>query len=166
MGSHPVLTFSLEHSLPSESLKNFDIREVSEEKLSDWILPLKEAFQATEVDALLYKEAHLWALEKKANFRHFVSYFANVPVSAATLSLSPYGARLDDLGTAFAYQRKGFGTAMALYRMKIAKELGYSWICLEAFDQGALLYKTLGLKELYRNEIFGRRLESTTSKSE
>jgi ribosomal protein S18 acetylase RimI-like enzyme len=166
MGSYPVLTSSLEHSLHLESLKNFDIREVGEEKMFDWILPLKEAFQATAADALLYKEAHLWALQKKANFRHFVAYVEGMPVSAGTLSLSSHGARLDDIGTKPDFQRSGFGTAVTLYAMRVARELGYSWICLEASDQGAFLYKTMGFKELYRNEIYGRRLDSITSKSE
>lgn len=156
MLSAPVLVKSLEDSLPEDDLKGFDIKEVGEEKLSDWILPLKEAFHATEENALLYQEAHLRALQKKANFHHFVAYADGIPVSAATLSLSSYGARLDDLGTLFAYQRKGFGTALSLCIMKRAKDLGYDWVCLESSDDGAPLYKTMGFKELYRNKIYGK----------
>jgi GNAT superfamily N-acetyltransferase len=152
-----VLVGVLEDSMPKNSLKDFDIKEVGEKKLSDWILPLKEAFQATEENALLYQEVHLRALQKKADFRHFVAYVDHVPAAAATLSLSPYGARLDDLGTVSAHQRKGFGTALAHRRMEIAKELGYSWICLEASDQGALLYKRMGFKMLYRNVIYEKK---------
>ena len=153
--SYPVLTFSLEQRLSLDGLKNFSIKEVGVEKLSDWILPLKEAFEATEAEALLYQDVHLRALQKKADFRHFVAYAEEMPVSAGTLSLSSSGARLDDIGTKPDFQRKGLGTAVTLYAMKVAKELGYSWVCLEASDQGALLYKTMGFKELYRNEIYG-----------
>lgn len=153
----PVFMRSLENYLSGDRLKYFDIKEVGQEKLSDWIAPLQEAFQATEQNACLYQEAHIHALQKKANFHHFVAYADGVPVSAATLSLSPYGARLDDLGTLPAYQKKGFGTALILYIMKSAKDRGYQWLFLEASDEGASLYKTLGFNELYRNKIYRKK---------
>lgn len=146
----------IDHFSPEEFLKDFTIKEVGEEKLSDWILPLQEAFQGTEESAHLYREAHIRALRKHATFRHFVSYVDEEPVSAGTLSLSVDGARLDDLGTKHAYQRRGFGKAMALYRMKVAKELGYGWVCLDASDQGALLYKSLGFQEVCQNQLYGK----------
>ena len=155
--SAPILVGSLQDRLPEDCLNDFDIKQVGEEKLSDWIIPLKEAYQATNENALLYQEAHLRALQKKANFRHFVGYVNDVPVAAATLSLSPYGARLDDLGILTTYQKKGFGTAMALFRMKIAKNLGYDWICLEASNDGARLYKKMGFKELYPLKIYRKK---------
>jgi ribosomal protein S18 acetylase RimI-like enzyme len=153
----PVLGGSLEEPLHSNTRLDFDIREVGADKLVDWILPLKEAFQATEEDALLYQNAHLRALKKGAAFRPFVAYADGLPVSASTLSLSPSGARLDDLGTHTAYQRKGYGAAMALHRMKIAKDLGYDWICLEASEQGALLYRQMGFQELYRLKVYRKK---------
>lgn len=154
---YPVMVYEFGISILSDALKNFDIREVSSGDLSDWILPLKEGFKATEVDALLYREAHQRALQKKAGFRHFIAYVAGVPVSAATLSLSSYGARLDDIGTKPSFQRKGFATSVILYAMKVAQELGYPWVCLEASDEGMPLYTKLGFKELYRNEIYSKK---------
>ena len=153
---YPVLVGFLEDVFPDDLLKTFTIQEVGEEQLLEWIVPLQEAFQGTKENASLYLEAHFLALKKKANFRHFVAYVEGKPVSAAALTLSSFGARLNDLGINHAYQRKGFGRAMTLYRMKVTKELGYDWVCLEASDQGALLYKNMGFKELYRNEIFSR----------
>ncbi|MBY0293431.1 MAG: GNAT family N-acetyltransferase, partial [Alphaproteobacteria bacterium] len=155
ISNYPIFVGFLEDVFLNDPLKTFTIQEIGEEQLLEWIAPLQEAFQGTKVNAHLYLEAHHLALKKKANFRHFVTYVKGKPVSAATLSLSSYGARLDDLGTTHAYQRKGFGRAMTLYAMKIAKELGYEWVCLEASDQGALLYESMGFKELYRNEIYG-----------
>ena len=43
----PVLVGSLEAPSPVNLLQDVDIQEVKEEKLSDWLLPLKKAFQAT-----------------------------------------------------------------------------------------------------------------------
>ncbi len=157
ISNNPVFVRSLEDSFSENVLKNFDVREVTEGKISEWILPLKEAFESTETDALLYLETHLRALKKKANFRHFVLYIEGEPVSAATLSYSKYGARLDDLGTKPAWHRQGLGKAVTVYAMKFAKQLGYPWICLEASDQGTFLYEGLGFKALYRNEIYGKK---------
>ncbi|MBA3813484.1 MAG: GNAT family N-acetyltransferase [Alphaproteobacteria bacterium] len=154
----PVFVGSLTDPFSDSSLQGFDIREGGAEKLSDWILPIKEAFQVTNEDAHFYQEAHLSALQKGAFFRHFVGYANGIPVSAATLSLSPYGARLDDLGTLSAYQNKGFGGAMALHRMRIAKDLGYDWVCLEASKHGGPLYKKMGFQELYRIKVYRKKI--------
>ncbi len=144
----------LDHFSSEEFLKECTIQEVGEEKLIDWMIPLQEAFQGTEESANLYREAHIRALHKHANIHHFVSYVGTEPFCAGTLSLSPYGARLDDLGTKHAYQRQGFGKAMTLYQMKVAKDLGYEWVCLDASDQGTLLYKSLGFQELCQNQVY------------
>jgi GNAT superfamily N-acetyltransferase len=154
--SAPILVGSLEGTLPPDR-EGYHIKEVGEEKLSDWIIPLKEAYKATKEDALRYQEAHARALRKKAKFHHFVAYAEEKPVASGTLSLSSDGARLDDLGVLPAYQGKGFGRAMALYRMNIAKALGYQWICLEGSDQGASLYKQMGFQELYPIKVYRKK---------
>lgn len=155
--NYPVLGFSLEQILPLDFLKKFDIQEVTKEQLSDWIFPLQEAFHGSKGSSLPYLETHVRALHKKADFRHFVAYVEEEPVSAATLSLSSFGARLDDIGTRTNYQRQGFATAITLHAMKVAKDLGHGWIYLEASDEGLPLYTKMGFKELYRNEIYGKK---------
>jgi len=156
--NYPVMIYRFDSAFPESDFKGVVIREVSSDQLSEWICPLQEAFQVTEREALFYQEAHQRALEKKANFRHFVAYIEGEPVSAATLSLSSYGARLDDIGTKIAFQRKGLATAVTLYAMKVAKELGYPWVCLEASDEGIPLYTKMGFTELYRNEVYQKKI--------
>lgn len=137
-------------------MKNIVIKEAEELQLSDWILPLQEAFESTKESASVYLEAHIHALHKGANFQHFVASAGDEPVSASTLSLSSHGARLDDLGIKPAYQRKGIGSAITLHLMKVAKNLSYEWICLDASEEGALLYKSMGFQELCQNEMYGK----------
>jgi GNAT superfamily N-acetyltransferase len=155
--NYSTLIGFLDYFSPEEFLKNYTIKEVEEKELLDWIHPLQEAFEGTEESANLYQKVHVHALHKHANFHHFVAYVGTEAVSAATLSLSPYGARLDDLGTKHAYQRQGFGKALVLYQMKVAKDLGYTWVCLDASDQGTLLYKVLGFQELYQNQLYEKK---------
>ena len=147
---------SLEQVSLQTNLKNVTIKEVREELLSDWILPLREAFQSTEAHAQDYLKAHIRALHKKTNLHHFVAYIEGTPVSAGTLSLSSYGARLDDLGTNPSHQRKGIGSAMVLYQMKVAKNWGYERVYLDASQQGTLLYQSIGFQELCQNELYGK----------
>jgi len=158
VSNYPVMAYKFDSPFPEQNLKDVLVKELVPAQLSEWIHPLKEAFQATNEDALHYQEAHQRALEKKANFRHFAAYAEGEPVSAATLSLSSYGARLDDLGTKPSFQRKGFARAVTLHAMKVAHELGYPWICLEASDEGIPLYTKIGFKELYRNEVYGKKV--------
>ncbi len=139
-----------------ENEQNITIKEVGDGQLSDWILPQQEAFQTTEDCAHDYLKAHIRALQKNATFHHFVAYADGKPVSASTLSLSAYGARLDDLGTRPAYQRKGIGLAMVRHQMKVAKDLGYEWVCLDTSEQGAFLCQSMGFQELCQNEVYGR----------
>jgi ribosomal protein S18 acetylase RimI-like enzyme len=146
----------IDHFSLQENTQSVIIKEVEEAQLSDWLLPLQEAFQSTEGSAHVYLEAHIRALHKEANFHHFVAYAGDEAVSASTLSLSSHGARLDDLGTKPAYQRKGIGSAMTRHLMKVAKNLGYEWICLDASEEGALLYKSMGFQELCQNEMYGK----------
>lgn len=139
-----------------DTLKKLTLREVEGEKLTDWACPLQDAFQGTEESVHSYLEAHVRALHKGANFHHIVGYVDEEPVCAGTLSASPYGARLDDLGVKQIYQRQGYGKALTFYGMKLAQELGYDWVCLDASDQGAQLYKALGFQELCQNVFYGK----------
>lgn len=152
--TYPTLIAFLDKLPDTKNLNNFTIKEVGEDKLSEWLTPLQAAFATTEKSTQLYQEAHLHALRKHAALRHFVAYVDEKPVSASTLSLSSYGARLDDLGTAPRYQRQGFGSAMTLHQMKIAKTLGYEWVCLDTSRQGVSLYKSLGFQDLYQNALY------------
>jgi GNAT superfamily N-acetyltransferase len=158
---YPVMVYQFSDPTLEIVLNNFDVREISREMLFDWIVPLKEGFKSTETNALQYHDVHQRALQKKANFRHFVAYVDGKPVAAATLSLSEYGARLDDIATRPRFQRKGFARAVTLYALKVAKELGYLWVCLEASDQGIPLYTKMGFKRIYNNEVFENKNEIT-----
>ena len=79
----------------------------------------------------------------------------NEPVSSVTLSVSSYGARIDNLATRTAFLRRGFGAEMVRYAMTKAKNLGYSWCCLESSRKGVPLYQKLGFREIYRVKTYG-----------
>ena len=81
----------------------------------------------------------------------------NKPVSCATLSVSEYGARIDNVATRTDYRRRGFGRAITLFAMEKAKELDHQMICLEASDEGLRLYLGIGFVEAYKNKVYAQR---------
>jgi predicted acetyltransferase len=54
---------------------------------------------------------------------------------------------LHGLSTAPDERGKGYAKAMQRFRLKLAKDRGYSIAVLQASDQGYPLYKKLGYKE-------------------
>jgi GNAT superfamily N-acetyltransferase len=156
-----VMIYRFSQELP-EGFLNIDVQEITEEqRLVDWALPLLEGFQSTEAEISDYMKIHQRAHQKDpASFHHFVTYVDAIPVAAATLSVSPHGARIDDVATRTAYLRQGFGTAVTIYAMKEAKKLGYAWCCLDSSEDALPLYQKIGFTKFHTNEIYGRKTDT------
>lgn len=129
--------------------------------LTDWGIclcktyqsPLESTSQYLEV-VKLYIEAHKRPTWNRANFHHFVGYLNKIPVSTAILSIHGNKARIDDVGTIPAYQKKGYATQMILHALKESKELGADICFLESSQTGKKVYEKLGFKELFSNMCF------------
>ena len=139
-------------------LHNCLIKEVTDVKgMTDWAIVVNEAFGATEDNKMDYRDAFMKIPFSGNNaFHHYVVYVDNQPVSTGTLSLSKYGARIDNVGTRINYLRKGFGSAITQYIMHAAKRLGYEYCYLDASDEGIIMYKKLGFTECYKSKIYGK----------
>jgi len=123
----------------------------------DWALALQEGFQSTESATKAYLNLHQQASSKGyAELRHYVAYSGQIPVAAATLSLSYYGARIDDVATRTDYLRRRFATAVTLFALREAEQAGYPWCCLDSSEDGLPLYQKVGFEILGQKQVFGR----------
>jgi GNAT superfamily N-acetyltransferase len=142
--------------LPVMNLPGGEIRAISAHKDFDaWVLPLGEGFESTEE-----KTAQFRTLTERIPyggaeaFHHYVLFTANGPVAAATLSITKYGARLDNIAVRTTEQRKGFGTAITLHLLHEAARFGAEYCFLDSSEEGAVLYKKLGFTEYYSVDAY------------
>uniref|UniRef100_UPI002B062129 GNAT family N-acetyltransferase n=2 Tax=Enterobacterales TaxID=91347 RepID=UPI002B062129 len=119
-GETRAMHLCIEEWQPSSVLPaGCEIREVNDQ-LSLWAEPLDAAFPAGEDDEEApdfsivsdYIRYHQRAMANGTELHHAVLLCQGKPVSCITLSLSEYGARIDDLGTVPAYQGNGYATLL------------------------------------------------------
>jgi GNAT superfamily N-acetyltransferase len=146
--------YDLQLALPS--LAKYDIREVTNaEDLRSWSIPLNEGFESSEEHPSKFFQATAKIPYGPGKpFHHYVLYHEGKPVSCSTLSVSEYGARIDNVATCNDYLRQGFGRAVTLFAMQEAQRLGANIVCLESSDEGLQLYLNVGFKEIYRNKMY------------
>ena len=161
-GETSAMHLSVDEWLPSSVLPaGCEIREVNEQ-LSLWAEPLEAAFPAGENDGedapdfsivSDYISYHQRAMANGAELHHAVLLCQGKPVSCITLSLSEYGARIDDLGTVPAYQGNGYATLLLDYALTLCRKRCIGDCYLEASSEGLSLYQKLGFRTLF-NYLF------------
>ena len=158
IAAHHVLSYDLTASLPIYD-KRLDIKEAENDTmLDDWGMPLNDGFGSTPENSVGYiNMTKCTPYGADQSFHHYVLYHNDKPVSCATLSVSEYGARIDNVATRTDYLRRGFGRAITLFAMEKAKELDHQMICLEASDEGLRLYLGIGFVEAYKNKVYAQR---------
>jgi ribosomal protein S18 acetylase RimI-like enzyme len=126
--------------------------------LSQWMLPLVDAFGSTLELTTLYAESHERAIQKGAVFHHLSLYdgdaLASSPVSSMTLSFHQGHARVDDVATFPDFQGRGYANRLLTYGLEYAKTLGATHCFLEASNAGYSLYEQKGFKTLFQNNIY------------
>lgn len=142
----PSMYFDLTQSLPPIHSKGKIIEVTPNDDLFNWIKPIIDGFPSEDNgDAFRILNENLLH-QGNIKLKHFVSYLENEPVASATLFLSKEAVMLHNLATKQALQKQGLGKALALYRMHLAKDLGYLHCFLDASDLGYELHKSLGFK--------------------
>ena len=156
-GETSAMHLSVDKWQPSSVLPaGCEIREVNDQ-LSLWAEPLEAAFPAGEDDEEVpdfsivsdYISYHQRAMANGTELHHAVLLCQGKPVSCITLSLSEYGARIDDLGTVPAYQGNGHTTLLLDYALTLCRTRGIRDCYLEASSEGLSLYQKLGFRTLF-----------------
>lgn len=141
-------------SLSNSSLPIIDSALIVKEikgNLSEWSVPLIYGFESTPEVTAIYTKRHESASKPDANLHHFSGFINNTLVTSLTLSLCEDFARIDDVATLPAYQRKGYATTLILETLRFAKQLNVTSCFLEASETGLNVYKKLGFNELFIN---------------
>jgi len=154
----PGLYFDLSSQLPEIHMEHISVQEVgSNDDLSQWIKPLNEGFPTTDGynDNDVYRKLNADLLHRgEGKLCHFIAYYKNELAGAATLFIGDNSVMLHNLAVMSKFQRHGIGTALALRRMAIAKQLKFKHCFLDASEDGFELYKNLGFKVHYLTKVY------------
>jgi ribosomal protein S18 acetylase RimI-like enzyme len=77
-----------------------------------------------------------------------IGYHGGRPVCSSHVAFAGGVAGLYNISTADGFRRRGFGTAITLAAMRLARDLGYRTALLQASEMGEPVYRRIG----YRTE--------------
>ncbi|KTD77184.1 GNAT family N-acetyltransferase [Legionella waltersii] len=144
-------------SIPSELIvpeTPLHFKEMSDD-LQAWSVPLIYGFESTPEVTAVYTQRHHEAMVKCAGIYHFSGFLDGEVVVSMTLTVQGAYARIDDVATLPAFQRRGFASAMIVYALRKAIELNVKTCFLEASDDGLNIYKRIGFQPLFMNYYYG-----------
>jgi N-acetylglutamate synthase-like GNAT family acetyltransferase len=137
-----AMHFDLSKPIPHSDSTAIEISEAQDD-LRAWLEPISEMFRY-EKDAESYRIQNVRLLEQRKNFRFIMGTHNGTSVTAGTLFVDEDAAWLGPLATKAAYAKQGFGTALILYCMQIAKELRVKHLFLNSGSINAPFYQKLG----------------------
>jgi GNAT superfamily N-acetyltransferase len=155
-GIFPSMFLDLEAFETDPGIKKFDIRKVSGlTGLKEWIIPIKEGFEATEEStAMIVKRNAITKDCSLVKLQYYVIYHDNQPIASATLSLSKEGVRLNNVATCLKFQRQGFASAVVAYALDNAKKVGHKYCFLNSSIKGKEVYRRLGFNDLSSHKTY------------
>ena len=95
-------------------------------------------------------------------FRHYIGYLNNKAVAASTLLLGAGSAGIYNVATLPGARGKGIGSAMTLYPLLEARQLGYLVGVLQSSEMGLPVYLRLGFRQVKKMEHFFKRIDDNT----
>ncbi|WP_131781520.1 GNAT family N-acetyltransferase [Legionella gresilensis] len=133
-----------------------EVREMKHE-LEVWSIPILHGFESTPNIMDVYTNQHRIATQTKNNIYHFTGFIKKTPVCSLTLSIYDNSARLDDIATMPAYQKKGYATELIHAALYQASRLGIKTCFLEAATSGLNVYKRIGFQPLFTNLYYEKK---------
>lgn len=156
--SSPGMVADLSH-LPDEVpyLGDLEIkRAVTEKMMADWLIPIDQAFQLPDFVNDFFIRVYLaLGLDENNPTRHFVAYLEGRPIACSTLYLgADQVAGIWNVATTSEARGKGIGTAVTWRACQAAVEQGYTHAILRSSEMGYHVYKRLGFKEAFRDQVY------------
>ncbi|AZE56857.1 hypothetical protein C4K03_4719 [Pseudomonas synxantha] len=128
----------------------------STDDLSDWAIPLGDAFGMSSEARTHYQARHQRALAARKSLHHFTLAAQGMTVCSLSMSIADQLSRLNDIGTLVAYRGKGYATRLIRVALARAISMGARWCFLEATEHGLPLYRKIGFKALFDYQILLR----------
>lgn len=135
------------------------IEEVNnEQQLEEWTSVFKDGMGGNEELRLaqLRSETHLLQID---NYITFIGYWDDEPVATAALVLEEDVAGVYLIITVPEHRGKKIGSAVTIFALKHAYELGYREAILQSSAMGFNIYKRIGFEEYCKFKWYYRKFE-------
>ena len=86
--------------------------------------------------------------------RHFMALIDGKPVGATSLITAAGVCSVGSVATVADYRKRGIGSVLTLWPLKVAELLGYRVACLSASPDGEPVYEKLGFEKFQKNEVY------------
>ncbi len=113
-----------------------------------WLKVLQDAFGGTDLTNAQYAQA-LDRAKSKVDMQHFLGTLDGEPVAAITLTFLNDSVRIDNVATAHAYHRLGYGSQMVQFVVNLSHAKGFKHCFLDASSNGLSVYQRLGFSEIF-----------------
>jgi GNAT superfamily N-acetyltransferase len=124
----------------------FSVRRVdSPEMMAEWSQVSAAGFEMTMEACKIYHDAYLQHLAKTDNNAiHLIGYHDGKPVTSSTLLIAGGIAGIYDISTPPEHRRRGFGSAITVATLNLARAKGERHVCCMASEMGLPIYARLG----------------------
>lgn len=85
---------------------------------------------------------------------HFIGFLKRKPIATSSLFLDSNAAGVYNVSTHPKMRRKGIGSAMTIFALLKAKNLGFNICVLQASETGANVYKNLGFDDYCKFALY------------
>jgi GNAT superfamily N-acetyltransferase len=152
-GAVPVMAIELAMLPDMPFIEYFTIEEVTTESmLNEWIQISSRAFnpeeESIDPDYTYFEHSLGWSLQSP--YRRFIGRFKGEAVTTAAIFQGAGVVGLYSVGTLPAERRRGFGRAISLATLHIARTQGYHIGILQSSDKGYNVYHNIGFRECSR----------------
>lgn len=134
-------------TLSTEAPPNgFSVRAVdSAEMMAEWWRVYAAGFEKTLEACKIYHDAYAQHLPRiDNNAVHLIGYHNDEPVTSSTLLVAGGIAGIYDISTPPAYRGRGFGSAITVATLTLARRKGEQHVCCMASEMGLPIYARLG----------------------
>ncbi|MGE3319164.1 MAG: GNAT family N-acetyltransferase [Candidatus Berkiella sp.] len=130
---------------------------ISSDNLLEWIKPICEGFGPGDDNGEEFRKLNAKISQQDGVFKQFIAYSGNQVVSSGTLFLTEESVMIHNIATKKDSVKKGYGSALTIKLMDVAKNLGYKDCFLESSDSGYNLYRRCGFRVYGVNDYYVKK---------
>jgi len=130
---------------------------ISSDNLLEWIKPICEGFGPGDDNGEEFRKLNAKISQQDGIFKQFIAYSGNQVVSSGTLFMIEDMVMIHNIATKKDSLKKGYGTALTLKLMDVAKNLGYRDCFLESSESGYNLYRRCGFRVYGINDYYVKK---------
>lgn len=130
---------------------------ISSDNLLEWIKPICEGFGAGDDNGEEFRKLNAKISQQDGIFKQFIAYAGNQVVSSGTLFMVEDMVMIHNIATKKDSLNKGYGSALTLKLMDVAKNLGYKDCFLESSESGYNLYRRCGFRVYGLNDYYVKK---------